>query len=289
MKGGYDRKDKERRVDEHFQANPRSSLRKSSQTLGIPRETVRRLLKKKLKLKPYKFQRLHKLKASDPGKRVAFARLMKDLDEDTTKRIFFSDESTFCLNGKVNTQNARIWGTERPNEASYELERNSPKLNVFCAMNGSEVIGPYFFSRDTVNGDDYVNMLRNWLVPRLSDSETAIFQQDGAPPHWSLNTRGFLNETFPNRWIGRASDADNCLMKWPPRSPDLTPLDFFLWGYVKDFVFTYPFPQTLEEMRNKIIQATRQISQELLEEVHSSLRRKLDLVIKKKGLQIEKR
>ena len=116
----------------------------------------------------------------------------------------------------MNSQNAHIWGTKRPNEASYELERNSPKLNVFCAMNGSEVIGLYFFSRDTVNGDDYVNMLRNWLVPRLSDSETAIFQQDGAPPHWSLNTRGFLNETFPNRWIGRASDADSCPMKRPP-------------------------------------------------------------------------
>ena len=30
-----------------------------------------------------------------------------------------------------------------------------------------------------------------------------MFQQDGAPPHWGLIVRDFLNETFPNRWIGR--------------------------------------------------------------------------------------
>ena len=46
MKGGYDTKDKERRVDEHFKANPRSSIRKSCHTLGMPKETVRRFLNK---------------------------------------------------------------------------------------------------------------------------------------------------------------------------------------------------------------------------------------------------
>ena len=39
----------------------------------------------------------------------------------------------------------------------------------------------------------------------------------------------FLNVTFPNRWIGRGGPTP-----WPPRSPDITPLDLFLWRYVKD-------------------------------------------------------
>jgi len=30
-----------------------------------------------------------------------------------------------------------------------------------------------------------------------------IFQQDGAPPHWGLHFRRFLDATFPNRWTGR--------------------------------------------------------------------------------------
>ena len=76
----------------------------------------------------------------------------------------------------------------------------------------------------------YSNM---WRHAQLNDLQpTIIFQQDGAPPYWGLLVRGFLNETFPDRWIGRDGP-----IPWPPCSPDITPLDFFLWGYVKDIVY----------------------------------------------------
>jgi hypothetical protein len=61
---------------------------------------------------------------------------------------------------------------------------------------------------------------------------TAIFQQDGAPPHWGRIVRDYLDATFPNRWLGRDGP-----LAWPPQSPDITPLDSFLWGYVKDKVY----------------------------------------------------
>ena len=48
---------------------------------------------------------------------------------------------------------------------------------------------------------------------------------------------GFLDATFANRWIGRDGPTP-----WPPRSPDITPVDFFLWGYVKNKVFSTPVP-----------------------------------------------
>ena len=64
-----------------------------------------------------------------------------------------------------------------------------------------------------------------------------IFQQDGAPPHWGSHVRRFLVATFSNSWTGRDSTTP-----WPPRSPDIIPLDFFLWGYVKDKVFSTPVP-----------------------------------------------
>ncbi|GBN05744.1 hypothetical protein AVEN_46340-1 [Araneus ventricosus] len=44
-------------------------------------------------------------------------------------------------------------------------------------------------------------------------------------------------EKLPHRWIGRAGLDDVPLLPWPPRSPDLTLCDFFLWGYVKDKVY----------------------------------------------------
>ena len=78
-------------------------------------------------------------------------------------------------------------------------------------------------------------MLENWLMPKLEeDSQDFIFQQDGAPPHFHNDVRWYLNEHIPQRWIGRTGRDDEALMKWPPRSPDMTPCDFFLWGFVKD-------------------------------------------------------
>ncbi|KAA6374731.1 MAG: hypothetical protein EZS28_029742 [Streblomastix strix] len=50
-----------------------------------------------------------------------------------------------------------------------------------------------------------------------------FFQQDGAPSHIAKSTKTFLEEMFSNRLIGKGLN-----LEWPPRSPDLTPLDLFL-------------------------------------------------------------
>ena len=70
-------------------------------------------------------------------------------DDNFLKRLRFSDEATFHVSGKVNKQNVRIWGTEKPHRI-VENERDSPKTNVFCAISTSKVYGPYFFPDRTV-------------------------------------------------------------------------------------------------------------------------------------------
>ena len=65
-------------------------------------------------------------------------------EEDFFNRLIFGDESTFHLSGKVNKHNVRIWGTENPRELVQYL-RDSPKVNVFCAVSHTEVYGPFFF------------------------------------------------------------------------------------------------------------------------------------------------
>ena len=59
-----------------------------------------------------------------------------------------------------------------------------------------------------------------------------IFMQDGAPPHFCCFVTDVLNERFPDVWIGRGGP-----IPWPSRSPDLSPLDFFLWRYIKNIVY----------------------------------------------------
>ena len=100
-------------------------------------------------------------------------------------------------------------------------------------------------------------MLQTYVVPQLTqraDFNEMLFMQDGAPPHYSLRVRAFLDQTFPQRWIGRRGS-----IKWSPRSPDLTPMDFFLWGVVKDKVYKRK-PENVDQMRDFITQAFNEIS-----------------------------
>ena len=72
------------------------------------------------------------------------------------------------------------------------------------------------------------------------------FMHDGFPVHFERNVRNYLNNQFLQRWIGRGSDHI-----WPPRSPDLNPLDFFIWDHMKSNVYQYS-SHTREELSRKI-------------------------------------
>jgi hypothetical protein len=115
-------------------------------------------------------------------------------------------------------------------------------------MPKEKVHGP-FFAESTVTGRSYLDMMQEWLLPQLDDdSHDFIYQQDGAPTHYHHLVRGYLNQHLPQRWIGCTAANDQALLHWPPRPPDLTPCDFFLWGYVKDSVFVPPLPRDLPEL-----------------------------------------
>jgi hypothetical protein len=81
----------------------------------------------------------------------------------------------------------------------------------------------------TITGIVYLDMLQQFFVPQLGEDNQegrSHFQQDGAPPHYLGEVRDYLNTRFPGRWICRAAPK-----AWPPRSPDLTRLDFFLMEF----------------------------------------------------------
>ena len=85
------------------------------------------------------------------------------------------------------------------------------------------VIGPFFFEENTVGQNNFLQMLRENMIPELRPRQPNIyFQLDGAPAHWGLMVRETLHAEFPDRWIGRDGP-----IVWPARSPDITPLDFF--------------------------------------------------------------
>ncbi|PNF14823.1 hypothetical protein B7P43_G06338 [Cryptotermes secundus] len=195
--------------------------------------------------------------------------------------------ATFHLSGKVNRHNVRLWGTENP-RAIVALERDPPKLIVFCALSQTKLYGPFFFCEKTVTGTSYLDMLQLWLFPQLPvDSGDFVLQQDGAPPHWNINVRRYLNNDLRHRWIAHVREDDVALFTWPPRSPDLTPCDFFLLGYIKDRVCVPPLPRTLVELRERIDAAVMTIDRMMLQNVWNELDYRLDVCRVTQGIHIE--
>jgi hypothetical protein len=82
------------------------------------------------------------------------------------------------------------------------------------------------------------------------------------PPHYVEAVREYLNTRFSCRWIGQAAPK-----AWPLRSPDLTPLDFFFWGFVKDRVYVPPLPENVAELRTRITAAVAEVTPEMLRRV----------------------
>ncbi|GBM38955.1 hypothetical protein AVEN_271064-1 [Araneus ventricosus] len=164
-----------------------------------------------------------------------------DLENDYLNRVCFSGESTFHVSGMVNRHNVRIWSKENPH-VSAQLQRDSPKVNVWCDLMHNKVIEPFFFTEKNITANVYLDLLQLFITPQLEEFQPCItFQQDGAPPHWGSLVQNFLDETFPDLWIGRDGPTP-----WHPRSPGITPLEFFFWGYIKDRIFSTPITDVKE-------------------------------------------
>ena len=84
-----------------------------------------------------------------------------------------------------------------------------------------------------------------------------VFQHDGTPAHYSQLVIHHRNLTFPERWIDRGGHV-----QWPPRSPDLTPLDFCLWGQMKSEVYKEKV-NTRDELVARIMNSAALLKQEL--------------------------
>ena len=126
-------------------------------------------------------------------------------------------------------------------------------MNVWCCVFGNKLIGPFVFENN-LNGNTYEAFLRNELPGLLEDIPLMIrsqmyFQHDGAQ-----HVRNFLNESFPNCWLGRGG-----AVAWPPRSPDLTPLDYYLWGHMKTLEYETKV-DSRAALRDRIFEAAEHIS-----------------------------
>jgi len=251
-------------VAQSFVENPRLSIREASQQLQMSRFSVSKNLKT-IKFHPYKIHLHQELNEDDFDRRVQFSEVMMqriDQQSNFLHNIVFSDEASFEINGKINHHNFRYWSNENPHWMLEAHTQRPQKLNVWVGLYDNQVVGPFFINGN-LNSETYLQLLTDQIVPSIQEIVgdnfgDVWFQQDGAPPHYGRIVRNYLNDTFPNRWIGRRGTIE-----WPPRSPDIAPLDFFLWGYIKNKVY-FTKPRNLDELQQRIIDECAAIPPEMI-------------------------
>ncbi|UYV81676.1 hypothetical protein LAZ67_20001949 [Cordylochernes scorpioides] len=224
------------------------SARQVSRQTGISYGTVWRALRIFLKKYPYKIQRFHELKVGDFEKRQEFtAWVFRQIDIDE------------------NWLSNVLW----TDEAHFSLngEVNTQNSRIWATEN------PRIFTEMPLH------------QPRVTDRQALseiTFMQDGGPPHISRGAKQLLKDTFgEDRVISR-----HFIHQWPSRSPDLTPCDFWLWGYIKSRVYRCR-PTTLAMLKASIRRHVSSISTDMLFNAVQSVIYRLQAVFENEGRHIE--
>jgi hypothetical protein len=109
-------------------------------------------------------------------------------------------------------------------------------VNVWLVLLSSKLIRSFVLDSN-LTGGKYKFFLRHEL-PGLLECTVFIvsgqmyFHHDGAESPYTQHVKQYLQKCFLDHWLGHGG-----LLAWPPRSPDLTLLNYYLWGHMKTFVY----------------------------------------------------
>ena len=240
--------------------NPKTSTRKLKETTGIPRTTLRRILHKH-KFKPYRDRRIHHLRPTDFEHRLNFCNwFLQKCNQmpDFPLKCIWTDESYINSAGIYNRYNSYTWAQQNPHSVVEERNQGRFGFSVWVGVYRGRIIGPVIYN-GTLTSERYLEILRQQIEPQIEDMplielRDIFFQQDGAPPHNAAIINNFLTLSFGNNWI-----ANRGPKHWPARSPDLTPLDFFLWGRLKDLIYRLP-KNSIQELEDAVLQGFASIT-----------------------------
>jgi len=113
----------------------------------------------------------------------------------------------------------------------------------------------------------------NFLRPQLE----MWFQQDGATAHMARASMTFVRQMFPQQVVSRFGDVP-----WPPRSPDLSACDIFLWGYLKSKVYVRK-PRIVDDPKVSIRKEIVTVPQEILVNVIQNFEERLRMCVRQEG------
>ena len=143
----------------------------------------------------------------------------------------------FTRDGVNNTGNSHLWDSDNPYGTVESNYQHRFSVNVWCGVVSLVTNLLVLIYLQRLTGDIYASVLQDQLpallenVP-LQTRRQMCYQHDRAQPHCCQVVRQYQNHKFPNQWTSRGGDEN-----WPPQSPDLNPLDYHVWSYMKAMVY----------------------------------------------------
>jgi hypothetical protein len=140
----------------------------------------------------------------------------------------------FTSSGYVNSQNSWIWRAEKPQfpGKTFTLFESWSVLCCFSA-----------FFTETVTAEHYQKIIEQLIALLEEDEQSCRLQQDGATAHAAILSMQMLRKFFEDYIISHGL--------WHPIFPNLSPPDFYLWGYLKANVYKNN-PRSLDELKQNI-------------------------------------
>lgn len=268
--------------------NPETSQRKIAGECNLSKTGVQKVLKKH-KYHDFKFKPVQNLHPGDEERRLYFCRWFRNRlreDPDFPVQVIWSDETTFTNSGIFNRRNKHFYAVQNPNLTQEVRPQIRFSVNVWCGLLDDQLLGPHFIPGH-LNGQAYVNFLQTDFeeildnLPLQTLRNLKWFQQDGAGPHNARIVTQHLDDRFAGYWIGT-----NGPVRWPPRSPCLNPLDYFLWGFVKNKVYDRPV-QNVEILEARITEAFQSVSPVHIRNSVREMDRRTSLCIEHRGRHFE--
>ena len=287
-----------KRLRNRFNSLPRYKKEKKKQK-KISLSTVNKILNKGL-CKPKKIKKVFFLSTLNKEKRLKFLTFMKK-NRISPKNIFFTDESNFNVssffnnNCKIRLSNKTLEAIKRGNEIALGkvTKQFHKKLNGILVSGGicCEGLSNLIFHSGTVNSFAYKQVL-NFYKEDMKKFAEKYFQQDGARAHSSKGSQLEIKRLFGEKYIPTWEEGPQIngekMPKWPPNSPDLSPIEL-VWSIVKGMLNIFQ-PSTIEELKIAIIKIWNSIASntKICENIIKHMEKRWDLCIRHKGRRLDK-
>lgn len=274
-----------KKVQKRFQRKARQSVRKMACQLGISRQSLGRIVKEDLGLYPYRITIQPKLTDAHKQARITFANwVRRSLTKDSIRKILFSDEKYFTVDGIFNRQNDRVYAASRAAAdecgGTYAKAKYPAQIMVWLGASYAGVTKPIIFKpSETLTQYNYIDEV---LPLALSEGKRLIgnkfiFQQDNARPHAARNSQAWCSQHFSDFIDSK---------RWPPNSPDLNVLDYYVWNAIGQLM-RWDKVQNYRTLQQEIKRAVPLVPTTELVSSIDSWSRRIFQVLKSKGTYIK--